>query len=245
MGKTYDIGPRQNFLPLPTGEYVLTLKSWEERTEEQDSQYSKKGDTRLELTWIVAVPNDEPATRKARLSIPMSWNEKSNFVHAAEALRLVDHEKAIAEGAHVNWDMGIGKSCTGIIVKKLKEGKTDEWTDSITAYAPLPQNAQNAPVGAPERTAGTGLVQRYQRLIKFAGTADTVPEGLSSLEVAGRMKLLGAGDMTDHAVRQLKNAMELWQMATDDPVPAVGVPQTLKDGLLALDKIETALGALD
>jgi hypothetical protein len=241
MSKIYDIGPRQNFLPLPTGEYVITLKSWEERAEEQDSQYSKKGDVKIELTWIVAVPNDEPATRKARLSIPASWNEKSNFVHAAEALRLVDREKAIAEGAHVNWDMGSGKSCTGTIVKKLKEGKTDEWTDSITAYAPLPQNA---PQAAPERTAGTGLVQRYQRLIKFAGTQDTVPEGLSSLKVAGRMKLLGAGDMTDHARQTLQSAVEILHTASDGPYPEIGTPVTLKDGLLALDQIETALSAL-
>ena len=240
MAKIYDIGPRQNFLPLPTGEYVLTLKSWEERTEEQDSQYSKKGDTKIELTWIVDVPNDEPATRKARLSIPMSWNEKSNFVHAAEALRLVDHEKAVAEGAHVNWDTGVGKSCTGTIVKKIKEGKTDEWTDSITAYAPMPQQVAHAAGHA----AGQGLVQRYQRLIKFAGTNDTVPQGLSAAEIAGRMKLLGAGDMTDVARQTLGDATDLLQIASDDPLPEIGTPATLQAGLLALDKLEAALSVL-
>lgn len=250
MGKIYDIGPRSTFVALPTGEYTLTLKSWEEQIEEGDVVYNgktitHKGDIKIEFTWDVDVPGGESQERRVRVAIPSSWSSRATMVHIANALRVVDDDRAASDGASLNFDLWLRKQCLGTIVRKPKESDPKVLTDSITAYAPLPQNAQNASVGAPERTAGTGLVQRYQRLINFAGTQDTVPEGLSSLEIAGRMKLLGAGDMTDRAQRTLKDAIDLLQMASDGPYPEIGTPVTLKDGLLALDKLETALSALD
>ena len=136
MGKTYALAPRTVFTPLETGEYVLTLLEVSEKAEERDTAFSKKGDIRLEFRWEVDVPGGESEERRDRVGIPKSFSKKSKFVAIVVALGLVNEADAIANGCNVDFDPGLGKRCLGTIVRKPKEG-TAEWTDAITAYAPL------------------------------------------------------------------------------------------------------------
>src|ERR1035437_3369058 len=133
----YTLGPRVDFEALPTADYRLTLKSWKETVETADTKFSKRGDVRIEWNWLVSVPGGEDQERRDWTNIPATFAEKSNFVHIAVALGIVDSVKAIEEGATIDPDAGIGKSCIGTIVKALKsDNKT--WGDRITQYAPLP-----------------------------------------------------------------------------------------------------------
>jgi len=241
MGKTYEVGPRQTFTPLPTGDYVLTLKNVSEHLEEEDSQYSKKGDMRLEWTWEVAIPDEEPATRRSRAAPPASWNEKSTFVKIAEALRLVDHERAVTEGAKINWDVAIGKQCIGSILKLPKEGKPGEWTDNIKAFAPLP----NGPVVPQSSQASgkpsAGLIQRYNDLVALSGLPDTLEKDASPLLMAQAMKVLGNKPLTDMARSQLKDLIDMSEMAGGGHFDELGPEATMKDGLLQADAIQKSL----
>lgn len=159
MGKAYAIAPRKIFEPLQTGEYVLTLLAVQERVEDHDSTFSKRGDIKLEFEWEVDVPGGDPETRKERVSIPATFSRKSRFVEIAVALQLVNEQEAIEGGCTVDFDEGLGKRCLGTIVRRLKEdGK--EWTDSITAHTVLtriPRTAPRRPVApapAPENEEG-------------------------------------------------------------------------------------------
>jgi hypothetical protein len=262
MSKTYEIGPRQNFIPLSTGEYTMTLKSVEEHVEEQDSQYSKKGDVRLEWTWLIELPGEEePAVRKTRTPIPQSFNEKSGMVKILVALKLVDAAKAIAEGCKIDPERGVGRRCLGTIVKKLKEGKSDEWTDSITAYAPIPSSpaplsgvplggstaspaAQGVPADA--RVASEALRHRLDKLAAFAGTSavDKAATEASAATVAAHIRSLGNMAMTEVAQRNLEETMEtasVMGLQVAETVPFVG---TLKDGLLLCERIQAQVDAL-
>jgi len=243
MGKIYDIGPRQTFTPLNTGDYVLTLKEVGERVEEQDSQYSKKGDVKVEWTWEVEVPGEEPTTRRSRAAPPASWNEKSVFVHIAEALRLVDHERAVTEGAHINWDVAIGRQCIGSILKAPKEGKPGEWTDNIRAFAPMPETpaASNG-----TKAPSAGLLKRLADLAAFAGTDDTKfnGDGASSYTVASHLSMLGKQPMTDTAWKNLGEMRSLLVEMGGDFTEELPKDATLKDGLLYIEKLQKTMEAL-
>src|ERR1035437_503890 len=243
MGKTYDIGPRQNFVPLPTGEYPITLKSVEERTEDQDSQYSKKGDVKLEWTWLFELAgNEEPATRKSRTPIPQSFNEKSGMVHIVLALALADSAKAIAEGCSIDPSRGIGRRCLGTIVKKLKEGKTDEWTDSITAYAPLAQQQQATAAPA----AGNPIQNRYNALMCFAGEEENTETVVTPGGWATAMKAVGARPMTEHARMDLNGIVELLSdMGGADLSAKAEEVTTIREGFVMFGTIEAEVAALD
>ena len=238
----YNVGPRQAFTPLPTGEYTLTLKEVGEKIEEKDSQYSKKGDVKVEWTFEVAVPNDEPVVRKVRAAAPVGWNEKSTFVHIAEALGLVNRETARANGASVDFGSALGRKCLGTIVKKLKEGSTTDYTDNITAYAPFVAAAGEAATAKP---AGSKLRDRLLALIAFAGTQTVVPEGMSRAGMATLMKEIGARLMHDDARGQLQAAIEIYQLSGGDaPIADLAEGATLKDGFLLLEDIAKATEAL-
>ena len=242
MGKIYQVGPRQSFTPLATGDYVLTLKEVGEHVEEEDSQYSKRGDVKVEWTWEVAVPNDEPTTRRVRAAVPASWNEKSTFVKIAEALRLVDHERAVTEGAHINWDVAIGKKCMGSILKLPKEGKPGEWTDNIKAFAPY-QGPEDVPLGESRsevRQAGATFMKRMHRLLLFAGIEEAIDPALSSAALGARMREIGAMAMNDAANRNLRGLLETADMVGIPMAPETW-PATIKDGLLLADKVEAEL----
>jgi hypothetical protein len=237
MGKIYDVGPRQTFTPLATGDYVLTLKEVGEHVEEEDSQYSKKGDVKIEWTWEIAVPDEEPATRRTRAAPPASWNEKSTFVKIAEALRLVDHERAVTEGAHIDWDKAIGKQIMGSILKLPKEGKPGEWTDNIKAFAPMP----HAPTTTQAPVSGA-LRERYRALCALAGTSSHVADQANGKGLAEAMKALGAQPITADAKRQLAELNDTLTLVGAEPIDLAGIDSwTMRAALLAADKIEKAM----
>ena len=136
MGKTYSVAPRVEFEALPTGEYVLTLLEVLEKAEERDTNFSKRGDIRLEFHWEVEVPGEDAVQRRDWSSIPKTFSAKSKFVSIAIALGLVNEQVGIDAGCSVDFDQGLGKGCLGTIVRKMKDGSS-EWTDQITGYAPL------------------------------------------------------------------------------------------------------------
>jgi len=244
MGKIYDIGPRQTFTPLPTGDYVLTLKDVSEHIEEEDSQYFKKGDMRLEWTWEVAVPDEEPAIRRSRAAPPASWNEKSTFVKIAEALRLVDHERAVTEGAHINWDVAIGKQCMGSILKLPKEGKPGEWTDNIKAFSPMPA----VPDSTPRAPLSNAIAQRLKDLLVFTdGDFVVLPENMTSGQMATMMREVGSQALTATAKRNLADMRDMASMvAVQLPAELQEEPGTNKYGLLQVDAIQRLIdGAQD
>lgn len=138
MGKTYTIAPRVEFTPLPTGEYVARLMHWQEKVEERDTQFSRKGDVQIEFHWEVEVPGAEAEERRDWASIPRTWAKKSKFVQIALALGLARDGQAAEEGAVIDWDDGLGKRCKVTIVRSIKEG-TNDWTDKITGYMRLDQ----------------------------------------------------------------------------------------------------------
>jgi hypothetical protein len=236
----YTVGPRQTFEALPTAEYHLTLKSWKEVTEQADTEFSKKGDIRVQWDWIVKVPNADDQERRDWTNIPTSFSDKSNFVHIAIALRIVDSEKAIEEGATIDPDQGIGKSCLGTIVKSLKkDNKT--WTDKITQYAPLP--LAEAPA-KPKEDMATKLRARLNMLRAFAGETEDAPKDLNQQALRDAMQIIGAQPMTQRAIEQLQEQIQMANMMginDFDDTPIIGL--TLKDGLLMYEKIATRLEA--
>lgn len=236
----YTVGPRQTFEALPTAEYHLTLKSWKEVTEQTDTEFSKKGDVRVQWDWIVRVPGQEDQERRDWTNIPTTFSDKSNFIHIVIALRIVDSEKAIEEGATIDPDKGIGKSCMGTIVKSLKkDNKT--WTDKITQYAPLPDAA---PPAQPKVDMAKKLRDRLNLLLAFSGDTNDAPADLTQQALRDALQIVGAKPMTQRAIEQLQEQIQMANMmgVNDfDDTPIIGL--TLKDGLLMYEKIAARLDA--
>lgn len=236
----YTVGPRQTFEALPTAEYHLTLKSWKEVIEQSDTEFSKKGDVRVQWDWIVKVPNLDDQERRDWTNIPTSFSDKSNFVHIAIALRIVDSEKAIEAGATIDPDQGIGKSCLGTIVKSLKkDNKT--WTDKITQYAPLPE--AQAPA-KPKGDMVAKLRERLNTLRAFAGETTDTPADLTQQALRDALTLIGAKPITDRAKQTLVEQIELANTMgindfDDTPTPGL----SLKDALVLYEKVTARLDA--
>lgn len=247
MGKTYTIGAARNFTAIPTGDYTLTLKSWQEVTEDKDSDFSKKGDLKIELTWLVDVASEdgEDVTRRVRFAPPSSWNAKSTFVKVAEALKLVDHDKAKSEGATVDWDKGIGKQCIGSILKHPKESEPTVMTDTIKSYSVLPAKPVFGESSVPLAQAprANPLLARAKRMNMFAGKPDNLTADMNSQVLATHLRSLGAEPMNDSAVRMLLDAADLLQLV-GGTVPEIDKSETLEQGLKALDILEKAMEAL-
>lgn len=236
----YTLGPRQTFEALPTADYKLTLKSWKEIVEDKDTQYSKKGDIRVEWNWIVTVPGAEDQDRRDWSNVPATFSEKSTFVHIVIALGIVDSIAAIEAGATVDPDQGIGKSCLGTIVKALKpDNKT--WTDKITAYAPLPPEAAPA---KPKGDMATKLRERLNTLLAFSGETSDAPADLTPTALQQTLKLIGAKPITAKATQILTEAIELANtMGINEFDDTAILGLTLKDALLLYEKITTRLDA--
>lgn len=250
MGKTYTIGAARNFTAIPTGDYTLTLKSWQEVTEDKDSEFSKKGDLKIELTWLVdaASEDDEDVTRRVRFAPPSSWNGKSTFVKVAEALRLVDHDTAKSEGATVDWDKGIGKQCIASILRHPKESEPTVMTDTIKSYSPMPAKpvfggAESVPLAPAPAPRANPLLARAKKMNLFAGKADNLTSEMNSQVLATHLRAVGAEPMTDNARKWLGDAADLL-LLMGSTVPDVGTPETLEQGMKALDTLEKALEAL-
>lgn len=236
----YTLGPRQTFEALPTADYKITLKSWREIVEDKDTQYSKKGDIRVEWNWIVTVPGAEDQDRRDWSNVPATFSDKSTFVHIAIALGIVDSVAAIEAGATVDPDQGIGKSCIGTIVKSLKaDGKT--WTDKITAYAPLPTEAAPAKSKA---DMATKLRDRLNTLLAFSGDPNDAPADLTPTALQQSLKLIGAKPITEKATQLLREQIELANtMGLNDWDGFKLDALTLKDALLLHEKITARLDA--
>lgn len=238
---TYEIGPRKSFVPLATGEYVLTLKSWEEVIEESDSQYSKKGDKRIRWTFTVAVPNEDNTERRVMTSIPGTFSEKSIFVQIISALGVVDMEKAKADGVSINPDNFVGQQCLGTIVRRVKDGKQpndhDAWTDSITQYAPYVTSSAEQPL---IRTGGNKLLERALLLEKMAGTNAPITADMSRETLVSAMKARGAQGITAHAIKWLKDADEMYVIlgGNGSLLPETFEGMNLQDALKLADMIE-------
>jgi hypothetical protein len=235
----YTLGPRQTFEALPTADYKLTLKSWKEIIEDKDTQYSKKGDVRVEWNWIVTVPGDEDQERRDWSNVPATFSEKSTFVHIAVALAIVDSVAAVEAGATIDPDQGIGKSCIGTIVKSLKaDNKT--WTDKITAYAPLP--AESAPA-KPKGDMAAKLRDRLAVLMAFAGETGDPPANLTQQGLRDSLQAIGARAITARAGEHLKEQIELANAMGINDFDDTALPTTLKDGLVLFEKITARLDA--
>lgn len=150
MAHVYDVAPRVEFTPLPTGEYVLTLLEIKEIVRDKDYLSYKKGDLQLEFHWQVDVPGAESEERRSWASVPKTWSKKATFTAIAVALGLVSDEEAIANGARVDFDLGLGRRCLGTIVRELKDDQVT-WVDTISAYMPLTRlpGPRRRPVPAP------------------------------------------------------------------------------------------------
>jgi len=236
----YTLGPRVDFEALPTADYKLTLKAWKETIETADTKFSKKGDVRIEWNWVVTVPNAEDQERRDWTNIPATFAEKSNFVHIAIALGIVDSQKAIEEGATIDPDQGIGKSCMGTIVKALKsDNKT--WGDKITAYAPLP--ATVAPVKSKTDMAAK-LRERLATLMAFAGEPGDPPADLTQQALKDALNVIGAKPLTPKASQLVSEQIELANTMGINEFDSVKVADlTLKDALVLYEKIAARLDA--
>ena len=233
----YTVGPRREFEPLPTGDYQLTLKSWKEVIEEKNSQYSKKGDRKLEWTFVVAVPNEDNQERRVRTRIVGNWNEKSTLCHVLLGLGLTTADEAMAKGLTFDPDQAIGRKCVGTILRKAREdGKG--MTDSIISFSPSPFLA-TAPVGPGP------LQQRYDALLNFAGLekggAILTPAAMKqSMIDIGRQNLFGQSSETLHQAVEM-----LHSLGGADYREEEAKALTLRDGLLLLDAINKELDALE
>lgn len=233
----YTLGPRTSFEALPTAEYTLTLKSWREITEQNDTQFSKKGDIRIEWNWFVTVPNSEDQDRRDWTNIPATFSEKSTFVRICIALGIVDSVAAIEAGATVDPDQGIGKSCLGTIVKSLKaDGKT--WGDKITQYAPLP-----AAAAKPKADMAAKLRDRLQLLLAFSGSPDGVAASLSAADLKTSLNNIGAQPITQRAIDHIKEAVGNANIMGINEFDGIEMPATLKDALLLRERITARIDA--
>jgi len=235
----YTLGPRQTFEALPTADYKMTLKSWREIIEDKDTQYSKKGDIRVEWNWIVTVPGAEDQDRRDWSNVPATFSEKSTFVHIAVALGIVDSVAAIEAGATVDPDQGIGKSCIGTIVKSLKaDNKT--WGDKITAYAPLPLTATPA---KSKTDMAAKLRERLATLMAFAGEPGDPPADLTQQALKDALNVIGAKPLTPGASQLVSEQIELANTMGINDFDNGPVPTTLKEALVLFEKITARLDA--
>ena len=233
----YTLGPRVDFEALPTADYRLTLKTWKETIEAADTKFSKRGDVRIEWSWLVAVPGGEDQERRDWTNIPATFAEKSNFVHIAIALGIVDSVKAIEEGATIDPDQGIGKSCIGTIVKALKtDGKT--WGDRITQYAPL--GAESA---KPKTDMAGKLRERLSALLAFAGEMGDPPADLTQQAIRDSLITIGAKPTTARAARYITEQIELANTMGINDFDSSATPTTLKDALVLFERITARLDA--
>jgi hypothetical protein len=249
---TYSMGPEKTFTPLATGDYKITLKEWREVVEEEDSQYSKKGDKKIQWTFAVAVPNGEDTERRVTTGLTASYNAKSNLCHVLVGLGLIDAEKSKESGVTFDPDQGIGRSCIGTIVKKLRQGKNANdpgaWTDSITAYAPIvqaPQTRQEVPLDAVTPAQGQGnskLLERAIWLEKLAGTNAPLTPEMSKETLVIHMKARGAEPINAHAIKWLRDSDEIYVICggPSSLLPASFEGMSLKDALQISDRIEAA-----
>ena len=230
----YTIGPRQQFEPLPTGDYQLTLKGWRETVEEEDSQFSKRGDHKIEWTFIVAVPDEDNQERKVRTRIVENWNEKATLCHVLLGLGLTTADEAMVKGLSFDPDKAIGRKCVGTIVRKQREdGKG--LTDSFVAFSPSPFGATSAPAG------GDALKQRYNALLSLAGLG---PSSEVMLPAAMRQSMIDIGKqpLTENAQKTLSQAVEvLLSFGGTDYRTKFAEVSTIRDGLLLLDSINKEL----
>jgi hypothetical protein len=236
----YTLGPRQTFEALPTSDYKLTLKSWKEIIEQADTDFSRKGDVRVQWDWIVTVPGAEDQDRRDWCNIPATFSDKATFVHIAIALAIVDSIAAIEAGATIDPDQGIGKSCIGTIVKSLKKDQKT-WGDKITAYAPLP--AAEA-LAKPKGDMAAKLRERTSVLSAFAGLPDSPTDGLAVTALTNGLKALGAQPITPAALQTLQDTIETantFGFNDFDDLPLVGL--TLKDALVLFEKITARMDA--
>jgi hypothetical protein len=236
----YTLGPRQTFEALPTADYKLTLKSWKEIIEQADTDFSKKGDVRIQWDWVVTVPGAEDQDRRDWCNIPATFSDKATFVHIAIALAIVDSIAAIEAGATIDPDQGIGKSCIGTIVKSLKKDQKT-WGDKITAYAPLPAEAAPA---KPKGDMAAKLRERTSVLSAFAGLPDSPTDGLAVTALTNGLKALGAQAITPAALQTLQETIETantFGFNEFDDLPLVGL--TLKDALVLFEKITARMDA--
>jgi len=235
----YTLGPRQTFEALPTADYKLTLKSWREIIEDKDTQFSKKGDIRVQWDWIVTVPGAEDQDRRDWTNVPATFSEKSTFVHIAVALGIVDSVAAIEAGATVDPDQGIGKSCIGTIVKSLKaDNKT--WGDKITAYAPLPVSATPA---KSKTDMAAKLRERLATLMAFAGEPGEPPADLTQQALKDALNVIGAKPITPQATQRLTEHVELANSMGFPEFDDMEIPTTLKEALILFEKITARLDA--
>jgi hypothetical protein len=233
----YTLGPRVEFEPLPTADYKLTLKGWKEITVTVDTQFSKKGDTQIEWSWIVAVPNAEDAERRTWSPIPATFSEKSTFVHIVTALGIVDSVAAIEAGATIDPDAGVGKSCLGTIVKALKsDNKT--WGDKITQYAPLANGGAK-----PKTDMAAKLRERLGALMAFAGDMGDPPADLTQQAIRDSLITIGAKPITARAARYITEQIELANTMGINDFDGSATPTTLKDALVLYEKITARLDA--
>jgi len=246
MSKIYHLEPKKSFEALPTGEYVLTLKEWREVVEEQDTQFSKKGDVRLEFHWNVAVPGGEDTDRKDWCSVAATANEKTKLLKIAAALRVVDLDRAMQDGCDLNPDLWTGRSCVGTIVRKQKDDKS--LTDSIVSYAPTSnvvghsEPGSNGPSKVPLSNA---IAKRLQDLLTLTdGDFVGLPANMTGGQMATMMREVGAQALTQTAKRNLADMRDMASMlAVQLPDELCHEPATNKDGLLQLDAIQKLIDA--
>ena len=248
MSKIYTMGPEKTFTPLPTGEYVLTLKEWKEVTEDKDSQYSKKGDVKIQFTWAVTVPGDDDAERRVSVAPPEGYNKKSTLCHIGVALGVIDAVKAAAEGLSYNPDQWVGRKCMGTILRQPKQDDPKTMTDKISAYSPLPANTfVPSPIGDVSLSAPAvdELTARFLQLLAFdEGEASELPAGLTRAQIVKRMRDLGALPLSDAGNRTLADERDVASMmGVALPEELNYEPATVREGLLQLDAIKKLSGA--
>jgi len=246
VSKIYHLEPKKSFEALPTGEYVLTLKEWREVVEEQDTQFSKKGDVRFEFTWSVAVPGGEDTERKDWAAEAKTANEKTKILLIAVALGMASMERAQREGLDYNPDLWVGKSCVGTIVRKVKDDKS--LTDSIVSYAPT--SSVSGPSGEPQPASkaplSNAIAQRLHDLLVLSdGDIVDLPANMTGGQMATMMREVGNQALTATAKRNLADMRDMASMmAVQLPDELCHEPATNKDGLLQLEAIQKLIDAV-
>ena len=240
MGKTYNLEPERQFTPLPTGEYQLTLKAWEEKVETETTKYSKAGDLKIQFTWSVAVPGGEDTERRVSPKMPVAYNKKSTVCLIGVALGMINPATVAADGVQLDFDRWINRSCLGTILKHPKESDPTSITDSIDSYALLAQQqAAAAPAG------GNAIQARYNALMRFAGEEENTETVVTPGGWATAMKAVGARPMTDHARMELNGIVELLSdMGGADLSAKAEEVTTISEGFVMFGTIEAEVEAM-
>ena len=247
MSKIYSMEPEKPFVPLSTGEYHITLKSWREVVEEQDLQYSRKGDIKIEFTWHVTVPGGEDMERRVTASLVNVFSRKANLCLIGQALGVMDFEKCASDGWTFNPDQWIGKSCMASVVRQPKATDPKSMTDKFVSYSPLPATTfVPSPVGDVPLSppAVDELTARYMTLLAFNdGEPAQVPVGLSRAQMVAQMRELGAMPLSDAGKRALFDERDVASMmAVTLPDELCHEPATVREGLLQLEAIRKLSG---